>query len=248
MTADLSLLARTFIIGSATVAIAVTLTDAAPLATYDFTGEAAPTAQIGSINATSGDPNVTASPITITPFPFVSGNASMIVANAVPFGGSAPYLSAFPGAGSTTGATATANNQYFEFAVTAASGYELDLTSLTFNATKGNTGDRGFVLQTSVGGFSTDGSTNLDNVIVPTNGTASTPYSYDFSGPAYQNLSSFTARFYIFAPATGNSVNFDDFVLNGSAVAIPEPTIASIATVCLAGLARRRRKVKSSSV
>jgi hypothetical protein len=86
---------------------------------------------------------------------------------------------------STTPAQAVANNQYFQFTVTPETGFELDLSSLTFDATS-NTPPSGWVLRSSLDGFATD----LATADVPTSFPTLTPVSIDLTGAAFQAISS----------------------------------------------------------
>jgi hypothetical protein len=148
---------------------------------------------------------------------------------------------------STTPAAAVANNQFFQFTTTPNAGFELDLTSLTFDAGRGGASTpRGFVLRSSLDGFSTD----IATATIPTVQPTLTNFSIDLTGAAFQNINTaVTFRIYGFAPAANGVGNFyDNLTLNGEVVTeavVPEPssvTMAITAAVFGFGLARRRKR------
>jgi hypothetical protein len=221
---------------------------AAVLATYNFSGTATgnvfdSTSLTTQLDASGLDVNVSASRI-------VQGADATIAyytsSTGAPAG--APYLSVFPGnstvnaggaAGTalTTAAAAVAADSYFTFTLTANSGYLLNLSSLTFDTARGGSGTRGFALQTSATGFSTDSSTNINLAGVVSAGTSTsvtttrptyTPIVLDLSGASYQGLSSLTLRIFSFSGAVSSSVDYDNIVFNGTAAAaVPEPAVWS---------------------
>jgi hypothetical protein len=54
---------------------------------------------------------------------------------------------------------------------------------------------------------------------------------------------------YVFTPATGQSVEFDNMILNGTVTAIPEPGSLALAGIGAAGwlALRRRQRVRRGS-
>jgi hypothetical protein len=156
---------------------------------------------------------------------------------------SAPSLQVNPPvASSSTLALAIGTNSYFTFSVTADPGYKLNLTNLTFNAARGGaSATRSWHLLSSIGGFT------AANVISEATVTASrptfAPYDVSLSGAQFQGLEGTTVfRMYVSTPSNGQSMEFDDFVLNGEVLPIPEPSAGGGVLVALAGLALVRRR------
>lgn len=118
-----------------------------------------------------------------------------------------------PSAGGTSGADAIANNDYFQFTLTAQPGYAFDLDSMDFEAYNGGTSTpRGWALTSSLDGFSSilDENTitaNLDSV-------SPDPFSVDLS--TLTGLSDITLRMYGYAPASNLAVDFHEVVVNGT--------------------------------
>lgn len=123
-----------------------------------------------------------------------------------------PVLRIDPGANSTNAAQAVANDRYFEFTLTAADGFFLDLDNLMFGAARGGSGTpRGWVLRSSVDGFASNVAT-ADLVTVRADLKL---YTVDLSDPAYMGLTEITFRIYSYAPNAGNSVEYVDLTVNG---------------------------------
>lgn len=222
------------------------VSQAAVLVDYAFTGSTASTDAISTATPTSVAANITS---ILTKSSYAATKLSIQSETAW---STRPYVRAETtgtGASSTpTAATAVAAGNYFDLTLTAGLGYELDLTSFTFVVTKGGTADtRGLAIQNSVTGFSTNGSTNLElsnpttNTITSTGavnggdyqdiGTARsatfTNFTMDLTGAAYQNLSTITFRIFFYTTNNSQSVEFDNFVVNGSVVPVPEPSTAA---------------------
>ncbi len=222
---------------------------AAVLATYEFTGQT--TGQKTAIPATSSGSNVTASDVT-------RNNVIMDVGNDAAWT-SRPYLGASTGSDTAgapfaNAAAAVSANSYFTFTLTADSGYELDLSSLAFVVTKGGGSTRGFAMQTSATGFSTDGSTNINTstgdvsagfsqTVTTQRGTpAFTNVNLSLTGAAYQDLDSITFRFFTFAASNFQTVEYDNFTVNGTVSLVPEPASLGLAGVVVIGAFGRRRR------
>jgi hypothetical protein len=152
-------------------------------------------------------------------------------------------LEAYPMLGSTSAATALANNSYFTISLTARPGSVLDLDSLAFEVGKGGNSDpRGFFVRTSVDNFAS----NLFSETLPAGPIAApVPTTVPLSNASFQGLSSITFRFYVWTPdPTNNSVDFRNLSVNGPATAVPEPSSLSLGLLTLgaAGLAALRRR------
>lgn len=131
---------------------------------------------------------------------------------------------------------------YWELTVSAKPGYRLDLTSLGFGAARGGTsGTRLYELYAAVdGGGFTFGDAPIDRSPGGNEtGTRTAPraVSVDLTGPTYQGIDSITFRFYPLTPATGNTMGFDGWTLNGEVV--PEPSALLLISFGLLGLLRR---------
>ena len=139
-----------------------------------------------------------------------------------------PYLQAYAGQSAanssvssgtaiTTAPQAETNNCYFTFAVSGVGTNTLNLTSLTFNAEAGGSGSRGFSIQESVDGFSTNSTTDfVGQTAIPTVRPTQTPYSYSLTASKFQGLTNIVFRIFVFGPGVSSSVEFDDFAVNGT--------------------------------
>ncbi len=143
-----------------------------------------------------------------------SGNVTM---GAVALTYPNPVIQVSPGNGSTTIAEAVAGNRYFEFTVTPDSGMLLDLSALTFDAGRGGvSAARGWGIATSLDGFATviDSS---EPGHVPAQRPDMTPFSVDLTGADFQGITgAVTFRIYVYSPNAGNTVEFDNFNLEGA--------------------------------
>ncbi len=126
---------------------------------------------------------------------------------------SAPVLHVNPPNGSASLDAAVTANSYFEFTVTPDS--TVNLESLGFDVARGGgSSPRGWGIRSSLDNYTT----TIDTADVPTVRTNFTSVAVDLSGPDYQNLSSpVTFRVYVYAPTSGNSLEFDNITLNTKA-------------------------------
>ena len=166
-------------------------------------------------NPTASDPGVTASPVTVG-----AGITFVEISNPVTNYATQPVLRIDP-AGSTTPAAAVTANRYWTFSVTP-NLTPLNLSQLRFDAGRGGgSAPRGFALYSSVDAFATP----LLSADVPTVRPTFTPYTVDLTGAAHQGLAVGTPvsfRFYVYSPAGGSTLEFDNVSLTGTVV--PEPT------------------------
>lgn len=127
---------------------------------------------------------------------------------------SEPNVDARPHNSATTLALAVTNNSYFYLTLTPDTGYELDLTSLTFNVARGGVSTpRGFGIRTSVDSYAADLATADITTVNPT----WTAVNISLTGAAFQALTSaITFRFYVYTPEAGYSVDFDDITIGGT--------------------------------
>jgi hypothetical protein len=139
------------------------------------------------------------------------------------------------------GFAATTHDVYFGFTVTPGIEASMDLTSLTFNTSRGGgSTPRGFVVRSSADNFAS----NLASLDVPTQRPTFTPVTVELSGPQFQNVfGPLTFRIYAYSPASGSTIEFDDITLNGTVTVIPEPGFLCVAGLGAMTLLARRRRV-----
>jgi len=159
------------------------------------------------------------------------------ISNPTPNYATQPVLRLSP-AGSTTEASAIANNRYFEFTVEIDLGQSLDLMTLAMDAARGGGAtQRGFAFYTSLDGFADA----IHSGYIPAQRPNFTHYEFDLSGSPYQDLTgSVDFRFYVYSPSAGNTVEFDNIVLTGEAV--PEPATLILCGAGVLTCLWRRRK------
>lgn len=176
----------------------------AQIAVYSFSGN--------TTSATSSNANVGAS--------VFSGSNSPSTSN------SSPVFSAGSGsfAISQAGWTGSApGSNYFEFTLTPASGYSVGLTSISFGSRSTSTGPTNFNFRSSSDSFV--GNLNSGSLINDSNWYASGSQSVSLTFS-----SATTFRLYASgASNAGGTFRVDDFTVNGSVTAVPEP--ASVAAV-----------------
>ncbi len=128
-------------------------------------------------------------------------------------------------------------DQFFHFGISAIGSNTLDLTSLTFDALRGTTNatTRGYNVDYALNGSTTF--FNLAAANVTANRSSADPDNVNISliGAEFQGITSIEFR----VQDTGNTVEFNNFVINGSV--IPEPSTALLGGLGLLALLRRRR-------
>jgi hypothetical protein len=155
---------------------------------------------------------------------------------------------------STTGVTFNPDH-YLEITIVAAPGYVLNLSSFSFDMGGSSTGGAYTALsqiRTSAGSDPFDTSLLLtpgDITEVGTNvangSTTLATYMADLSGAQYQGLESITIRAYIYDEKNSSAIfdRFDNFIVQGSVDAIPEPASAPLMLiVCSSGLYLLRKR------
>ncbi len=175
-----------------------------------------PATSVLTPDPTGVDPNVIASPIT--------GDTGIVLdlSNPATRPPSAPYLRTTMTVTGATPAAAVANHAGFKFTLTAAAGNVLDLTSLNLDAMKGGASSpRGFDVRSSADNFGADIFSSDVTGVRP----ALTTFTIDLSGAAYQNLSTITFEIYSYSNAAASSVEYDNIIVNGSALLITGPTV-----------------------
>jgi autotransporter-associated beta strand protein len=109
--------------------------------------------------------------------------------------------------------------KYFEFSLTAASGFTLSMTNINFGVGRSGTGPRTFVWSSSVDSFATiitnytvpTGVTNNAGVLTIADSTSTTLTNIvlDLSAASFQNLTAITLRFYAYnSEASGGTGGF----------------------------------------
>lgn len=185
---------------------------------YSFTGATL------NRDATTVASNVTAG--AITDAPKVNNNATVVLARTT--GVDYPTEPVLSVARANFNESSVPENVFFTFSVAPTSGYELDLSSLTFNAARGGGATpRTYDIRTSLDGFAT----SLTGVVeLLTARPTFTPVSVDLSGTQFQNLTlPLTFQVRIFTPTVLQNIDFDDITINGDvAAAVPEPTAISL--------------------
>jgi hypothetical protein len=158
----------------------------------------------GSLAPTSVSSNATASNMNAT-------GSALLDFTTVSFAGVS--FTAQPTLATTTPALAVTNAQYFQFTVTPNPDRRLDLGALVFRVAKGGVSDpRGWVVRSSLDGFSTD----LADGIVPTVHPTFTSFSTILPATFTNLASAVTFRFYTYCTGGGGEVlTYDDITLLG---------------------------------
>jgi hypothetical protein len=187
------------------------------------------------LTATISDPSVasaTLSDSNLTTYSTIVGNDG--------FGVVAQF---YPNTGGTSAAASLTTASYFSITLTAAAAQTLDLGSISFSVGKGgdDADPRGYFIRSSLDGFSSD----LLSVTLPAGAQAAPAPETLTLGSSFQDLTSVTFDFYVFAGdevgGTYHSVDFSDLSF-ATPAAVPEPTSFAILGVALIGLATRRRR------
>jgi hypothetical protein len=233
---------------------------AATTASADVIVNFAMTADGAALNsALNVNPTTTISNVTATGLVNQLGNATT---NSFTYNGGTDRVSSWAllnSSASTTFAGAVVNGDYITFSITPGAGYQLDLTSITFQVASGSsstTSNRAFYLvsESQPANFTSSSTvlstdrTAFGGGTIPLQAGAgaidTVPKDYTV------DLTSFTGitttqyfRFYLQA-GVSQALTFDDIVVNGTVSAVPEPsTYASLAGLIALGLvASRRRK------
>lgn len=125
-----------------------------------------------------------------------------------------PVIIVNPAAGATASASAVTNNSYFYFSIAPSAGNSISLTDLTFNIGRGGASTpRGYDIRSSADSYAT----TLGTADVATTRPTFTAVSISLAAASFQGVTgAVTFRVYIYAPGTGNSIDMDDVVVNGS--------------------------------
>lgn len=242
---------RTLGASLALLAFAATTASADVIVNYAMTATVSPSNAVLNVNPTVTAANVTA--------PALVNQSGSTASGSFVYNGGTDTVSSWQttfSSAATTYAGAFVANNYFTFSITPDAGYQLNLTSITFQVASGSSSasDRAFYLVTasSPSGF-TSGSTVLSTDRTTTGGgtiplqaaTATNTIPKDYT----VDLTSFTGitttqyfRFYLQTPTVSQALTFDDIIVNGTVSAVPEPsTYASLAGVMALGFVASRR-------
>ena len=141
-------------------------------------------------------------------------------------------------------ANAISAGHYIEISISLATGYELDLSNIEMKGQATSTGWSDAAFMSSIAGYTAgnelDSVTGIDGV---TGGLDTDSSGWgapiDLSGAAYQGLTGTTTfRIYGWGATSGAGVSYirnlsgDDFVINGSVDAVPEPAVISLIGLC----------------
>jgi hypothetical protein len=138
-------------------------------------------------------------------------------------------------------ASAVSAGTYWSFTVTPNATFMMNPTTLTFDVARGGDATpRTWYLYSSVGGFTLGN--KIASTDVPTVRPTLTPTMVDLSASQFQGLTGpVEFRMYISTPGNGQSLEFDNVSLNGSVLAVPEPTSLALVGLAVSGWALRRR-------
>jgi len=164
-----------------------------------------------------------------------------------PGGGGA---AAIGNSGVTTEAGAISGNDYVEFTLTAGLGYEMDLSSLTFNFARNNSSAPNQIfVRSSIDSFGSNLYTSSFPSTIPNYNSA----NISLSAGSFQNLTgSVTFRIYAYhgsgSTSLGSPLYLDNLTLNGitAPVVIPEPgslALGGLGLLILAVRPRGRRRL-----
>lgn len=228
---------RKLIFGAGAVFICVCSSQGAELLRYTF-GTAGSESTVET--APGFAPTIFGANLTATPVQDTAGTVAIEISSAATTPVGAPFLRLDPQGSSTTPAAAVTGNKYFEFTVTPEAGYQFTLDSIGFDVTRGGgSTPRGYLLRSSVDNYATD----LAGGDLLTARPTYTPVAVTL-GSTYADLTTpVTFRFYNYAPAAGNSIDYDNLSLSGTVTAVPEPSVFAMAALGgLALLLTSRRK------
>jgi len=169
-----------------------------------------------------------------------AGTITLGTENPTPNYATQPVLRVDPDGNSTSLAQAIANNKYFVFALQPDLNYELDLLQLEFLTARGGAGTpRGWGLRSSADGYAATIAGADITTVRPTWSSITVPlpasYFEGITGPV-------TFRMYLYSPADGSTIEFDNVRLIGEATLVPEPATMSLLALGALALVRRRRR------
>lgn len=232
------------------MAVAMSSSHAAVLALYNFTGYTSSSA--GPYSSADTDIHSTASGFAPGSGLGSNGNwnATQNGIDTTGYGNPLPSYGQKAQAAITSQSLSFSNNAYLSFSITPSDGYKAALTSLTFDleTAAGTNNAISFYLGSNINGFSTPIGAVTTNLLVSPTGTFQT-ISFDLSGVSFQGLTATTEfRIYLWwqnSPGTGSgsAPRFDNFTLNGTVSAVPEPGGLLMVGLGLMMLLVRKRRI-----
>jgi len=140
--------------------------------------------------------------------------------------------------GSNNASNAVSNGSFMDFTLTP--DVEMDLTSFTFRAARGGSSTpRGWVLRSSVDGFTS----NLGTANVPAVHPTYTNFNVSLTDLSFQDLTSaVTFRLYTYSPSNTNTIRFEEITVNGTAIPEPSSLILLLMAMGAFFVIRKRRK------
>jgi hypothetical protein len=132
---------------------------------------------------------------------------------------------------------------YLQFSLTPASGYALDLSSISFHyAFGGTSGVRGVGVEYSFDGFASKTDLGLQVDSSQNNFVLYSKALADQNPVLNQTTSTVTFRVYGYTSGTGRLVQIDNLVVDGSVVVVPEPALGLPMVLAGGALLGRRRR------
>lgn len=145
---------------------------------------------------------------------------------------------------------------YMDFSITAAPGFVLNLSSIEMNGQSSSTGAADVALLSTVDGFtsssviaSVTGANKTGGFDTDTSGFGQ---AIDLTASKFQNLSSISFRIYGWNSTSGAGLTYlrnltgNDLIINGSLVAVPEPSSTLPLGLAIAStlILRRKRRLR----
>jgi len=169
-----------------------------------------------------------------------AGTITIEISNPTPNYSTQPVLRVDPDGNSSSLAQAVTNNKYWVFAFRPAANYVLDLDRLEFVAARGGgSTPRGWGLYSSADGYAAA----ISSSALASQRPNWTSYVPSLSSSLFQGVDDpLTFRMYIYSPADGSTIEFDNLRLYGEARLVPEP--ASLGLLGLGALSLVRRRAR----
>jgi len=134
--------------------------------------------------------------------------------SASPFASGDPVISVGPANGAISSSSALTSSSFMYFSITPREGMMMTLNNLTFNAARGGAATpRGYAVRSSRDNYTAD----LGNADLATQRPTWTNVVIDLSSTTFKNVTGpVIFKIYVYAPASANVVDFDDFTIDGT--------------------------------